>query len=110
MRLKHRIMTVCSHDDVIIFKLTHAFVFTGAIPITGVAYGPTDTVPIAYSNPDCVGTEASLADCPSRNIREGELGPGGPGMITLGKTGVYQNSRSVQENLVGVRCEGNFEN
>ena len=87
------------------------YFFTGAIPIIGVAYGPTDTVPIAYSNPACVGTEASLTDCPlsSGGNREGEQRPGGPDpsvMITLGETGLYQNSGSMQGNLVGVRCEG----
>ena len=101
---------ICVHD-IVVMDITYAFIFTGAIPINGVAYGPTDTVPIAYSSPACVGTETSLTDCPMfSGIREGEPGLGGPGvptvMTTLGETDLYQNSGSVQGRLVGVRCEG----
>ena len=84
--------------------------FTGAIPISGVAYGPTDTVPISYSNLICIGTESSLADCPmTSNVGQGELGLGGPTVTTiLGETGLYQNSAGVPGRLVGVSCEGKY--
>ena len=84
-------------------------IFTGAIPIIGVTYGPTDTLSIAYSSPFCVGTEASLTDCPVIfGIVEGPGGPvsGSTVMTAVGETGIYQNSASVQGRLVGVRCEG----
>ena len=83
-------------------------IFTGAIPIVGVTYGSTDTLSIAYSNPFCVGTEASLTDCPViSSIVEGPGGPVSGSIVTtaVGETGIYQNSASVPGSLVGVRCE-----
>ena len=89
----------------------YALDFTGAVPVIGVSYGPTDTLPIAHSNPACVGTESSLTDCPlfsSVNVGGPRI-PGEPGIptvITIGERDLYQNGRGVQERLVGVRCEG----
>ena len=86
-----------------------ALFFTGAVPVIGVAYGPTDTLPIAHSNPACVGTESSLTDCPQFSGVGGPQIPGEPGtptVITVAETDLYQNGRGVQERLVGVRCEG----
>ena len=85
-------------------------IFTGAIPIVGVTYGPTDTLSIAYRSPFCNGTEVSLTDCPMTfGVVEGPGGLISGSIVTtaIGETGFYQNSASVQGRLVSVRCEGN---
>ena len=65
----------------------------GALPITGVIYGPVDRVPIAYASPNCSGNETSLLDCTSNGGK-------------LGQTGFYQDQNNGLENAVAVRCEG----
>ena len=71
----------------------------GAIPITGVLFGSSNTVPVSASAPECVGSEASLLEC---QVRQGS----GTVLSTLGETGRYQNDGQDSSVPVGVRCEG----
>ena len=71
----------------------------GAIPVTGVLYGSSNTLPVSASAPECVGNETSLLEC---RVRQGS----GNVSTNLGETGRYQNDGQDSSIPVGVRCEG----